>query len=190
MKELLQTYSEAFFARATLKVARDLLGANLNRRLGSGEVLTAIICEVEAYREDDPASHSYKGETERCRVMFGPPGRAYVYFIYGMYYCLNVVTEAAGTGGAVLIRGLLAEGLNGPGKICRQWQIDKNFNGVNLLDPASDLWLSKPQQALNHVVEVTPRIGISKATEKLWRFCIKQDESESVVYRQRKKSLR
>src|SRR6516162_7277393 len=167
MKQLLQTYPEAFFERPTLKVARDLLGVNLNRRLPTGEILTATICEVEAYREDDPASHSYKGETERSRVMFGPPGRAYVYFIYGMYYCLNVVTEAVGTGGAVLIRGLLKEGLDGPGKLCRQWQIDKKFNGVNLLDPASDLWLSKPQQASNHVVEITPRIGISKATEKL-----------------------
>jgi DNA-3-methyladenine glycosylase len=178
MKQLLTTYPEEFFARSTVAVARDLIGVHLNRRLATGDVLTATISEVEAYRQDDPASHSFRGETKRCQVMFGPPGRAYVYFIYGMYYCLNVVTEEIGTGGAVLIRGLLAEGLNGPGKICRQWQIDKRFNGTNLLDPASDLWLSKPHKKVEHPIEVSPRIGISKATDKLWRFYIKQEPTK------------
>lgn len=173
MEKPCKTYTEVFFTRPTVEVAQDLIGAVLNRRLAQNRILTGTICEVEAYTADDPACHAFKGETDRCRVMFGPPGRAYVYFIYGMYYCLNVVTEQAGIPGAVLIRGLLGDGLNGPGKICRQWQIDRTFNGVNLLDPASDLWLSKPAGGGKHVVEVSPRIGISKGKELMWRFYVR-----------------
>lgn len=190
MKELLKTFPEKFFARSTVAVARDLLGVSLNRRLASGDVLTATISEVEAYRQDDPASHSFRGETKRSRVMFGPPGRAYVYFIYGMYYCLNVVTEEIGTGGAVLIRGLLAEGLDGPGKICREWQIDQSFNGANLLDPDSDLWLSQPEKKVEHRIEVSPRIGISKATDKMWRFYIERGLTKSASSRNSRRQVK
>ena len=164
------TYSQSFFCRPTLKVARDLIGVTLNRRLSTGEVLAATISEVEAYTADDPACHAYKGETKRCQVLFGPPGLAYVYFIYGMYYCLNVVTEPQGIAGAVLIRGLSAAGLDGPGKICREWQIDGTFNGTSLLDPNSPLWLSQPLEKVKHKIGVSPRIGISKATDRMWRF--------------------
>src|SRR5271156_6623270 len=115
-------YTEEFYARSTLKVAKDLLGCHLHRRLPSGIILSAAITETEAYTADDPASHAFRGKTKRTEVMFGPPGRAYVYFIYGMYYCLNVVTEPEGIPGAILIRGLHGKSghgahLNGPGKI-------------------------------------------------------------------------
>jgi DNA-3-methyladenine glycosylase len=181
MKRLLPTYSEAFFARPTVKVAPELIGVYLNRRLPNGTILRALISEVEAYTADDPASHAFKGETKRSQVMFGAPGRAYVYFIYGMYYCLNVVTEDVGVAGAVLIRGLLGEGLDGPGKICREWQIDQSLNGLNLLDPASVLWLSKPEGIARHEIAVSPRIGISKATDKLWRFYLKDESGKKRV---------
>jgi len=150
--------------------------------MSSGCVLSAAISEVEAYTADDPACHAYKGETKRCRVLFGPPGRAYVYFIYGMYYCLNVVTEPNGVAGAVLIRGLREDGLDGPGKICRAWQIDKSFNGVNLLDSSSELWLSKPQTPLNEPVYVSQRIGISKATDRMWRFFLANESKRKAGY--------
>jgi DNA-3-methyladenine glycosylase len=188
MEALKQTYSRSFFARPTLTVARDLIGARLNRRLPTGEVLSACISEVEAYTEDDPACHAYKGATKRCQILFGPPGLAYVYFIYGMYYCLNVVTEPIGTAGAVLIRGLSEKGLDGPGKICRDWQIDHTFNGGSLLDHRAGLWLSKPKEKIKIPIQVSPRIGISKATDRMWRFFL-AEETTLTNGRARKRKL-
>jgi DNA-3-methyladenine glycosylase len=95
-----------FFLRDAVTVARELIGSRLSRVVESGETLSGIVVETEAYREEDPASHSYRGRTPRTEVMFGPAGFAYVYFIYGMYDCLNVVCEPTGTGAAVLIRAV------------------------------------------------------------------------------------
>jgi DNA-3-methyladenine glycosylase len=169
------TYSEEFYARPTVKVAKDLLGCYLNRRLPSGIVLSAEISEVEAYTANDPACHAFRGKTKRTEVLFGPAGRAYVYFIYGMYYCLNVVTEADGIPGAVLIRGLHGKSssganLNGPGKICKHWDIDKSQNGISLTDPNSELWISPIAKGHKRKILISQRIGISQAQEKLWRF--------------------
>jgi DNA-3-methyladenine glycosylase len=165
-------HQEEFYARSTLKVAKDLLGCHLHRRLPSGIILSAEIIEVEAYTADDPACHAFKGKTKRTEVIFGPPGRAYVYFIYGMYYCLNVVTEPEGIPGAVLIRGLKGTGLNGPGKICKHWQIDRELNGVELLSGDSALWITNHPAGLKPKIQTSPRIGISRAQDKLWRFYI------------------
>jgi DNA-3-methyladenine glycosylase len=172
MNLLLKPYPRTFYARPTVEVARNLLGATLNRRLPTGSILSATISEVEAYTEDDPACHAYKGLTKRCAVLFGEAGVAYVYFIYGMYNCLNVVTEPEGIPGAVLIRGLASEGLDGPGKLCRQWQIDRSFNGASLLDPNSELWISMPLRERRLKIHASPRIGISQAQDRLWRFKI------------------
>lgn len=166
----LTIHPEEFYIRPTIKVAKDLLGCYLNRRLPSGEILSAAITEVEAYTADDPACHAYRGITKRTEVMFGPPGRAYVYFIYGMYYCLNVVTEPEGTAGAVLIRGLQGAGLNGPGKICKHWQIDRELNGVELIYPNSPLWITGRPSGLKPKIKVSSRVGISQAQDRLWRF--------------------
>jgi DNA-3-methyladenine glycosylase len=147
--------------------------------LPSGEEVKAAISEVEAYMQDDEASHSFRGLTTRTSVMFGPPARAYVYFIYGMYNCLNVVTEAEGTGAAVLIRGLEAEGLDGPGKICREWQIDRSANGLDMLDPASGIWITPRPADFSAEILISPRIGISKAQDRLWRFYLESDRKKS-----------
>jgi DNA-3-methyladenine glycosylase len=164
------TYCESFFARPTLTVARQLLGTVLHRRLPSGVILHAQITEVEAYTADDPACHAFRGKTPRSCVMFGPPGRAYVYFIYGMYHCLNVVTEPDGVPGAVLIRGLSLAGLDGPGKLCKAWQIDRSLNGMSLMDPCLDLWITPRSNIGRYQIKSSPRIGISKGQEKMWRF--------------------
>ncbi len=169
------THSESFYMRPTLKVAKDLLGCYLNRRLPSGLVLSAEISEVEAYTANDPACHAFRGKTKRTEVIFGAPGRAYVYFIYGMYYCLNVVTEPDGIPGAILIRALHGQAskgnpLNGPGKICKYWQIDKSFNGINLMDSSSDIWITQRLPGYKPKIHMSKRIGISQAQDKLWRF--------------------
>ncbi len=161
-----------FFARPTVSVAPDLLGVQLVRTFTGGEILRAPIVEVEAYTEDDPACHAFRGITDRCRVMFGPPGFAYVYFIYGMYFCLNVVTENDGTPGAVLIRALGISGADGPGKLCRLWNIDKTQNGVDLLDPSSPLYLEAGIKYGARQISVTERIGINVAVERPWRFFV------------------
>jgi DNA-3-methyladenine glycosylase len=167
------TYSEDFFARPTVEVARGLLGAVLCRRLPDKTVLRASIVEVEAYTQEDPACHAFNGKTNRCGVMFGQPGRAYVYFIYGMYFCLNVVTEPEGRPGAILIRALAADGTNGPGKLCREWQIDRQHNGINLLTAKSDLWIEQGEPVDPGLIMVSTRIGISSGQDKPWRFYVK-----------------
>lgn len=160
---------EDFFKRHTVEVARDLLGKKLI--FGSFE---GFITETEAYRGlDDEASHACKGPTPRSSIMFGPPGRAYIYFIYGMYYCLNLVTEEEGFPGAVLIRGMESmDGtlLKGPGLVCKHVGLTIDHNGCDLLTHSSFFI----QEGYNpSTYEITSRIGIKKATEKPWRFKIK-----------------
>ncbi|MBX4190313.1 DNA-3-methyladenine glycosylase, partial [Candidatus Parcubacteria bacterium] len=111
-----------FFEQKTLKVARELLGKYLVRRIGN-KVIAAKITETEAYcGPNDKACHASKGRTSRTEVMFGKAGHAYVYLIYGMYHCLNIVTEKENYPAAVLIRGIGS--INGPGKLCRELKID------------------------------------------------------------------
>ena len=189
-----------FYNRDTLKVARDLLGKKLVRKIEE-EFLIGKIVEVEAYIGPiDKACHSYNfKKTKRNEVMFGPPGTAYVYFIYGMYHCLNVVTEPEGMPCAVLIRALeplqgfdkLAENrfgkkydelnsyqrknlTNGPGKLCKAFSIDKKLNGVSLLN--DELYILDINESFEIVSD--KRIGIDYAEEAKdfeWRFYIKNN---------------
>ncbi len=154
-----------FFARPTLDVARDLLGKRLHFHDKSG-----LITETEAYiGSDDPACHAARGMTPRNQVMFGPPGHAYVYFIYGMYFCLNFVAENEGFPAAVLIRGIetSTHHFDGPGKLCRALDITKSENNTDLC--TSDHFFVTDE---NHTPEFksTPRIGIKVGTDKFWRF--------------------
>ncbi|OJU73170.1 MAG: 3-methyladenine DNA glycosylase [Alphaproteobacteria bacterium 40-19] len=155
----------SFFGRHAVQVAEELVGSMLFFRHFCG-----IITETEAYRgKDDPASHAYRGITDRNRAMFGPPGYIYVYMIYGMHYCLNIVTEEEGAPSAVLIRGLklIDLHLKGPGKICKHLGITKHEYGINLLQH-EHFYLTQGTN-FRRIIK-TPRIGISKATDKLWRF--------------------
>ena len=131
--------SPEFFDRDTLEVAREVLGKLLVRQV-EGEVRWGRLVEVEAYcGPEDRAAHSWRGLTPRTRVMFGPPGRAYVYFVYGMHHCLNLVTRAEGVPQAVLIRALEPGAgvgrCSGPGLVCRSLSVDRGLNGVPLLWP-------------------------------------------------------
>lgn len=158
-----------FYNRNTVEVARDLLG----KRLVVGN-LSSIIIETEAYTGyDDEASHAFKGITKRSKIMFGRAGHVYVYMIYGMYYCLNIVAENEGQAGAVLIRGIKLpneENLIGPGKVCRHLGITIEHNGIDLLN--HEEW-SLHSGFDNFQYIATPRIGITKAADKLWRFIAK-----------------
>lgn len=157
--------SEAFFDRSVIEVAKDLLGKTL-----VFDDFKGIITETEAYPgRDDEASHAFKGPTPRSSIMFGKPGYSYVYLIYGIYYCLNIVTEKEGQGSAVLIRGLKLPSvhLNGPGKICRHLGITKAHSAIHLIS-SNNFYLIEGIQAITY--EVTPRIGIKKSVDKFWRF--------------------
>src|SRR5512140_3117402 len=147
----------SFFERDAVIVARELLGMRLVRRLQGCQRLGGMIVEAEAYRgEEDLACHAKAGRTPRTAVMYGPPGRAYVYFTYGMHWCLNCVTGPEGFAAAVLLRAILpeegleqialrragrppAEWTNGPGKLTQALAIDGSFNTVNLCDPQGPL---------------------------------------------------
>lgn len=164
----------SFFERSTLKVARELLGMRLHFKPHSG-----IITETEAYiGQDDPACHAAKGLTPRTKVMFGPAGFSYIYLIYGMYYCLNIVTEKEGFPAAVLIRGVLwdqtSQHLNGPGKLCRAWQITKEHNNMNMCAMSEYFAITEGSPPLD--IQVTSRIGIKVGTEHLWRFVVSPKE--------------
>ena len=131
MREILP---RSYFNRSTVVVARSLLGKYLVRRNGAG-VLAGKIIEVEAYvGPQDLACHASKGRTLRTEVLFGPPGISYVYLIYGMYHCLNVVTEKAEFPAAVLLRAVEVEGqlIDGPGRLCRAFSIDRSLNRIDM----------------------------------------------------------
>jgi DNA-3-methyladenine glycosylase len=175
-------------------VARKLLGKLLVR---GGEPLVGRIVEVEAYfGESDPAAHSFAGKTARNAVLFGPPGHAYVYFVYGMHFCLNVSCEPEGVAGCVLLRALeplcgleamaIARGLaapiraskalssltSGPGRLCQAFGVTRaRDNGVDLTAPESDLQILDDGFIAGEVL-VTPRIGISKDAERAARFLL------------------
>lgn len=175
-----------FYRRPTVTVARDLLGKVFVRRAGR-DVLSGRIVEVEAYHQDgDEAAHSYGGERGRNRVMFRDGGLLYVYFTYGMHFCMNVVTEREGTGAAVLIRALEPmEGLaemrtnrgegkkdgdltNGPAKLCQALGIGRGENGLPLDGEVVGIY--EDDRVQNGEIGVSTRIGISRSTELPWRF--------------------
>jgi len=171
--------SQDFYNRNTIEVAKDILGCKLNRRIGN-EVLSGIIVEVEAYKQDDPACHAFRGKTPRAITLFKQPGIAYVYFIYGMYHCMNIVTEEYDKAGAVLIRALEpippTENTNGPGKLCKSLNITKEFNETDITSENSDLWIEEGIIVPKKQIITTTRIGIKLAADYPWRFYIKDNK--------------
>ncbi len=177
-----------------VQVARELLGMRLVRVL-DGQCISGLIVEAEAYDgEADLACHARAGRTPRTEVMYGPPGRAYVYFTYGMHWCLNCVTGQVGYPAAVLLRGIRPEeGLeliaarragrpqsewcNGPGKLTQALGIDGTLNGVDLTAGQGGLWIDAGQPVADESVLVGPRVGIQNVPEpwrsKAWRFRVK-----------------
>jgi len=184
----------AFFARNPRRVARELLGKVLIRDSGNLRLAGRIV-EVEAYLgERDPASHAAPGLTPRNAVMFGPPGFAYVYFIYGVHYCLNVSCQSEGLAGAVLFRALeplqgieeMARARNimlgsphdlprltsGPGRLAEAFGITRpRDNGRDLTSPASGLWIGEDGFRVKNI-RITPRIGITQAADRPLRYIL------------------
>lgn len=173
-----------FFTAPTLTVASSLLGLTLVRRSLQG-IRAGIIVETEAYTENDPACHANRGKTRRNAAMFGPAGTAYVYLIYGMHYCFNVVTGNEGVGEAVLIRALEPiQGLSlmkkargtsdaklvcsGPGRLCQALGITASDNGISLMGETIFLNMGKKPQS----IVTTSRIGISAGQDLPYRFYI------------------
>lgn len=178
-----QPLGSAFYNRSAALVAPDLLGQALVVNTPNG-FDGGWIVETEAYLQDDPASHSFRGRTERCRSMFGPPGTAYVYLIYGIHHCVNAVCQAVGIGEAVLIRALEAfqdsdkRNLIGPGRICSSLKIDRTMDGLDLCNGQSAIQILSNPALENFLkrwgaIQRSPRIGISKAREKPLRFSFK-----------------
>jgi DNA-3-methyladenine glycosylase len=175
----MQKLPRSFYNRDTITVARELLGMWLVKD-GVGGRRVGRIVEVEAYLgPHDRASHSARGLTDRNRIMFGQPGHAYVYLIYGVHHCFNVVTEADGHGSAVLVRAIepvsnVDQPAHGPGLVCRALRIDRQLNGADLL--GEDLYLSKPNSFPRFAIVRRPRIGVEYAGQwarRLLRFYIK-----------------
>ena len=193
-----------FFARPALAVAGELLGCVLAHQTGAG--LTAVmLTEVEAYEgAADPASHAYRGQTARNAVMFGAPGHAYVYFTYGMHFCVNLVCLPPGTASAVLLRaGRVIEGVllatgrrsagrggarpgqtagrelaRGPARLCQALGIGRELDGADVCDPASPLRiLGRAGPAAG--ISQGPRVGISAAADRPWRFWLTGDPTVS-----------
>lgn len=182
----------AWLQRSAPEVAPDLVGCTLVRQLPDGACYRGRIVETEAYAPGDPACHAYRRKTARNEVMFGPPGGCYVYLIYGIYHCINVVTDAETVPSAVLIRALQLEIIPpwvdekqrrqpyriaaGPGKLCRALQIDRTLNGI-VFEPGNALWLEPRsadfQQAIAHrelTLVQTTRIGLTRGVDLPWRW--------------------
>lgn len=173
-----------FFEKDTLNLARNLLGKVLRVKQGS-KILKGVIIETEAYLgEDDLASHASKGRTKRTETMYGKAGTVYVYMIYGMHHCLNIVTEKENCPAAVLIRGVMAlsekkisEGgdngkINGPGRVCRYFGIDRRLNGENVF--GKKIWLDDSRIKIRKKdIIASKRIGVGYAKhckDYFWRF--------------------
>ena len=163
-----------FFNRDTVIVAQELLGKHLVRKIGN-KIVRVKITETEAYcGPTDLACHASKGMTPRTKVMFGLPGHAYIYLIYGMYHCLNIVTEKEGYPAAVLIRGVELEGMDGPGKLCRGFKIDTRFNEADIC-LSKELWVEDGEEIPKNKIRKSKRIGVEYAgkwKDKLWRFSL------------------
>lgn len=179
--------TQDFYSLDTIEVARRLLGQRLVHRLESGQVLSGRIIETEAYLGAiDQAAHSFGGRrTPRTEVMFGKPGFSYIYFIYGMYFCFNVVTAAKGTPEAVLIRALDIAGdpcqANGPGKLCRALHLSRRHNSLDLTT-SKTLWIESDGACSDAEIAEGPRVGIGQAHDAVhWplRFGIKDHPSLS-----------
>lgn len=169
----------SFYDRDTIVVARELLAKHLVHWSRGVECIGRIV-EVEAYLgPHDLASHSSRGLTGRTKVMFGPPGHAYVYLVYGMYHCMNVVTERAGHGAAVLLRAIepvknVAGRTCGPGLLCHAMRISRRLNAHDLL--AEDFHIGAPRQSEKFTIVKSPRIGVAYAghwAKRHLRFYIK-----------------
>lgn len=173
----------SFFTHGTLSVARGLIGMHLVHA-DRGRVRAGRIVETEAYMgPHDRAAHSSRGRTPRTEVMFGPPGHAYVYFIYGFWHCLNVVTGKRGVPHAVLLRALepvtgITGRTCGPGLLCRAMHIDRRFNGIDLRGDV--LWLERPKRGARVArIGRSTRIGVEYAGEwaqRAWRFFDRDSE--------------
>ena len=183
----MKSLTKSFFKKDTLEIAKALLGCYLVNETKQGKTIGKIV-ETEAYLADDPASHSFNGKTKRNEAMFGPSGKAYVYFTYGMYNCFNIVTKEKGIGEAVLIRALeplsgielmkerrktenLKNLCSGPAKLVQAMGISKEHNGVDLLN--GKLQICKGKSIIKGSIIKTKRIGISKGVNLPYRFYIK-----------------
>jgi len=183
--------NKSFYVRDTVTVAKELLGKYIFKKSGKG-FLVAKIVETEAYLGDeDPACHAFRKVTRRNEPMFEDGGIAYVYFIYGNYYCFNVVTEIRGTGSAVLIRGVEpvngipamkrnrgvihrdSDLTNGPSKFCIAFNIDKKDNTEDL--NSDRIFISKPKKKESFIINVAKRIGIKEGAELPYRYFIKDN---------------
>ena len=191
--------NSSFYQRPTEVVAKDLVGKKLVRTIRNNKKhfrLAGIIVETEAYGySDDLASHAYVGPTDRNKVMFGNVGRAYVYFTYGNHFCLNVsARRSKAEAGAVLIRGIEpVEGVelmrqfrpvddifsltSGPGKLTQALNITSSLNGTDMTNPESEIYIESGKRPKGIVT--TPRIGITRAMDKEWRFV---DPSSPFIY--------
>lgn len=181
----------SFFERSAVDVAPDLLGRMLVRRLPDGTRLSGRIVETEAYEPGDPASHGFRGMTRRNAVMFGPPGRLYVYFTYGNHHMLNVVTRRDGEGSAVLLRSAEPiEGLSamaearmrdrpldlcsGPGKLAQALSVTLALDGADLM-LGDEIWLEAGTPTDPGSVETSPRVGVSVGLDLRWRSFVAGD---------------
>ncbi|ABX03924.1 DNA-3-methyladenine glycosylase [Herpetosiphon sp.] len=198
--------SAEFHQRHSLVVARELLGCSLVRRLATGEELRGRIVETEAYTPDDPSCHAHRRNTPRARSMFALGGISYVYIIYGIYHCLNVVTQGLGEGAAVLIRAIEPLSGNatmaqlvqkdpanpmriasGPGMVCRALAVDKSLDGVDLSSQQAGLWFEQGPSLPDQAILQTPRIGINSDPHTVaapWRLIVADSKALSGTRRQ------
>lgn len=181
----LRALPRSFYARPSLEVARDLIGKLVVRRLPHERLIGRIV-ECEAYQEGDPASHSFRGRTARNDVMFGRPGHLYVYFTYGMHFCMNVVTGRDGEGSAVLLRAVeplegidrmvACRGLDdvrllcaGPGRLTQAFGINRAHNGADLV-VGDVLFVAKGTAVPEERIGVSPRVGLTLGVDRPWRY--------------------
>jgi len=171
--------NEDFLARDTLVVAKELLGNIFCRKIDD-KIYKGIIVETEAYKQEDPACHAYRGITKRSASLFKKPGTVYVYLIYGMYHCVNFVTQKEGYGSGVLIRAIeplnFTGQTNGPGKLTKALDITKKLDGCDILSADASLWIEYGNSPNSKSIAQTARVGITQGVDLPWRFYLKENK--------------
>ncbi len=185
MSNSLAIIPKDFFSRPSQKVAPDLIGCSLVKRMPNGDFLSGVIVETEAYSQEEPGCHGFRKKTKKNETLFGPSGNLYVYLTYGIYHCVNIVTDKSDWASGVLLRAIAIPGeeeriASGPGLLARRFDLNINHDNLSL-SIENGIWVTKKLNSIQKMYKIiqTTRIGLSEGKDIAWRWYLQASRSIS-----------